>query len=443
MKHKVFIETHGCQMNVSDTERVSSRLLTSGFELVESESEADIVLLNTCSIREKASHKVFTRIGEIHQLNSKKPLIGVMGCVAQLEGANLFEKSTGVKVVGGTGALDRLPHLLNKAIETNKRQLDLGAGVDNDWDVEFTVRHSDYVAYVPIIEGCNKFCTYCIVPYSRGRERSRSASSIVNEVVELKARGVREICLIGQNVNSYRPASEDGLESFRGATSFSRLLRAVAATNVERIKFTTSFPRDFHEDIVRAMDENENLCEWVHLPVQSGSDKILREMRRGYTASFYMGLVEKIRNSPRRISLTTDLIVGFPSESDNDFEDTVKLARDCEYEGAYIFKYSSRQGTPAQLLKDTVPETTKTERFLYLERVQKEVQKKKYAGYVGRKLKVLLEKENDRLSGNLTGHSTCHKVVNVDAPTSILGRVMDVEILEAKANCLIGKRLDI
>jgi tRNA-2-methylthio-N6-dimethylallyladenosine synthase len=236
--------------------------------------------------------------------------------------------------------------------------------------------------------------------------------------------------------------SEDGLENFVGATPFSRLLRAVAATGMDRIKFTTSFPRDFHTDIISAMDENESLCEWVHLPVQSGSDKVLREMRRGYTTSFYMGLVEKVRRSARRISLTTDLIVGFPGESDKDFEDTVQLVKDCEYEGAYIFKYSSRPGTPAQLLGETVSEPVKTERFLALERVQKEIQKRKYAGYVGRRLRVLVEKENGKFSGSLTGHSACQKVVNIDGPVNLLGKVLDVEIVEAKANCLIGKRLE-
>lgn len=427
-------------MNVSDTERVSSKLLREGFAIVSREEEADVLLLNTCAIREKAVHKIFTRVGEIRQKHSsKQPLIGLMGCVAQLEGATLFEKSQAVSIVGGTGAIDRLPEIIERAIDKKGRHLDMGESVgETDWDIEPEVRHSRYVAFVSIIEGCNKFCTYCIVPYSRGRERSRNAKSIIEEINRLKADGVKEVCLIGQNVNSYRPLTEEGLEGIKGATPFSRLLRAVAATGMERIKFTTSFPRDFHEDIVISIEEHSNLCEWVHLPVQSGSDNVLKAMKRGYTARFYLNLVERLHKSTRNISLTTDIIVGFPNESDNDHRETLQLVEKCEFDGAYIFKYSERQGTPAQIMGDTIDERLKTERFLEVESLQKKIQQRKYSDCVGKEMDVLVEKESVRGSGQVSGHSTCQKVVNLQGDSSLLGSILRVRIEEAKVNSLIG-----
>lgn len=438
-KHKVFIETHGCQMNVSDTERAYSNLIENGYEIVENETDADVVLLNTCSIREKAENKVFSRIGEIQKDNIKGPLIGVMGCVAQLEGAALFERAKAVKVIGGTGAINRLPNMISNALKTKKSQIDLDERVVEDWEAKYNMRHSRYVAYIPIIEGCNKFCTYCIVPYSRGRERSRNALSVLKEIADLKESGIKEVFLIGQNVNSYHPLSLEGLEGIKGATPFSKLLRAVAETGIQRIKFTTSFPRDFHIDIVTAMEEYNNLCEWVHLPVQSGSDKILKSMRRGYTRDYYMKLVDRIHKSSKNISLTTDLIIGFPGESDNDFEETMNLVRECNFDGAYIFKYSERHGTPAELLKNNITTTVKKERFKALEALQKSFQLKKYANYIGKKVDVLVEKSSTKVEGQMSGHSTCHKVVNFNADVDCLGKILKVRISAAKENSLFGE----
>src|SRR5213078_4461110 len=250
------------------------------------------------------------------------------------------------------------------------------------WDVSPAERRSPYVALVPIIEGCNKFCSFCIVPYSRGREKSRSAIEIVAEVQGLRSLGYKEVQLIGQNVNSYRPQSRQGLECYSGATAFSRLLRAIAETGMPRIKFTTSFPRDFHPDIVAALEEYPNLCDWIHLPVQSGSDRILKAMRRGHSADDYLRRVDAIRGSKGRLSLTSDIIVGFPGESENDFEDTMRLVRACEYDGLFIFKYSKRAGTPAAILEDAVPETDKTARFLELEELQSSLQNRIYNDYI-------------------------------------------------------------
>src|SRR5215471_2472460 len=273
MSARVYIETLGCQMNVADTERAATGLRQAGYELIGSPEDADIVLFNTCSVRERAAQKVYTRIGEVREeRHGTKPLIGVMGCVAQLEGESIFDQASAVDMVIGTRATDRIARLIERVREGETAVLDLGErGAADSWDVSPVERHSPYVAFVPIIEGCNKFCSFCIVPYSRGREQSRPAEEIVAEVRQLRQNGYREVHLIGQNVNSYRPRTERGLEAFPGASLFSRLLRAVADTGMERIKFTTSFPRDFHPDIVSAIEEHPNLCDWIHLPVQSGS----------------------------------------------------------------------------------------------------------------------------------------------------------------------------
>jgi len=363
----------------------------------------------------------------------------VMGCVAQLEGEAVFTQAASVNLVIGTRATDRIPELIERAREGEKRVLDLGERDDNEsWDVSPVERHSPHVAFIPIIEGCNKFCSFCIVPYSRGRERSRPASEIVAEARRLQGLGYKEIHLIGQNVNSYRPRVAEGLEGFAGATPFCRLLRAVAATGLPRIKFTTSFPRDFHPDIVTAIEENPNLCDWVHLPVQSGSDRILKLMRRGHKRGDYIERIQRIKNSSRRLALTSDIIVGFPGETDEDFQQTVELVRECEYDSLYIFKYSKRSGTPAAEFHDNVSEAEKKARFLELEKVQRAAQEKIYSSYVGRKLSVLAEKQSSRSADDLSGHSTCHKVVNFRGDTSLEGEIVDVVVTAAKTNSLYG-----
>lgn len=443
MSSKVYIETFGCQMNVADTERAATGLRKAGYEIADAAEGADVVLLNTCSVRERAERKVFRRIGEIRKLTTaehKRPLIGVMGCVAQLEGPQIFADAPAVDMVIGTRATDRIPLLIDRAKEGERTVIDLEERGEADvWDVSPVERRSPYVAFVPIIEGCNKFCSFCIVPYSRGREKSRSAKEIVDEILSLRALGYKEVHLIGQNVNSYRPKKTDGLENVTGATPFSRLLRALAATGMERIKFTTSFPRDFHPDIVSAIDECPNLCDWVHLPVQSGSNRILKLMRRGHSREDYLRRIDGIKNAQRHLSLTSDIIVGFPGETDEDFAETMELVRRCEYDGLYIFKYSRRSGTPAATLEDVVPEDVKRDRFLALEELQTQIQTRIYNGYVGKKLSVLVEKQSARLPEDMTGHSTCHKVVNFKASEATAGRIVDVLVSRAKPNSLYGE----
>ena len=437
---KVYLETFGCQMNVSDSERVATSLAAKGFEVTPNENSADIVLINTCSVREKAEHKLYTRVGQFRNYREVKPVIGVMGCVAQLEGETLFDKISGIDFVIGTKAVGRVADAIQKVYDGESGVTDLGEReLDYDWSVADAQRHSPYVAFVPIIEGCNKFCTYCIVPFSRGREVSLSASEIIRNVLEMRRQGVKEIHLIGQNVNSYRPKSDSGLETFHGATPFSRLLRAVAATGIERIKFNTSFPRDFHPDIIDAINEHENLCNWVHLPVQSGSDRVLKMMKRGHTIESYFKKIDKLKESSRDIALTTDIIVGFPGETEKDFEDTKKAVEYCGYDSAYIFKYSPRPGTPAFEMDDDVTLGEKKLRFIELEGVQKRSQNQRLQRYLGKRVQVLAERVSTRSADDITGHSTCHKLVNFRGSKDLVGKLVDVRIRELKTNSLFGE----
>ena len=456
----------GCQMNVSDSERVATKLVSEGYEITEDIASADVVLINTCSVREKAEQKLFTQVGRVRQKYGREPVIGVMGCVAQLEGDTLFQRAPSIDFVLGTKAVGRVGEAIANAVDQRSgtlpnarvaarhadphfdsrrsgkfaKYIDLGEReIDYDWSVAEGERHSKHVAFVPIIEGCNKFCTYCIVPFSRGRERSLPAAEIVRQVLTLMREGVKEVHLIGQNVNSYRPTSEAGLEGFKGSTPFSCLLRAVAATGIERVKFTTSFPRDFKPDIVDAIEENENLCNWVHLPVQSGSDRVLKAMRRLHTIDSYKKKIDRIRSSPRDIALTSDIIVGFPGETEEDFDRTVELVEYCGYDSAYIFKYSPRPGTPAFEMLDTVSDEEKTARFIELERVQREVQNRRLRRYLGKTLSVLAERESTKSESDITGHSTCHKVVNFRGTRDMIGSIRNVRINEVKSNSLYGE----
>ena len=453
-------------MNVSDSERVATNLASKGYEITSDAASADIVLINTCSVREKAEQKLFTQVGRIRQRFGDEPVIGVMGCVAQLEGDTLFKSAPTIDFVIGTKAVGRVDEAIANVINQRTgilpnarvaarhadpafvtqrtsrfaQYIDVGEReIDYEWSVAEGQRSSKYVAFVPIIEGCNKFCTYCIVPFSRGRERSLPAAEIVRQVLTLRREGVREVHLIGQNVNSYRPTTEAGLEGFKGTTPFSRLLRAVAATGVERVKFTTSFPRDFKPDIVEAIEEHENLCNWVHLPVQSGSDSVLKAMRRLHTVDSYIKRIDRIKSSSKDIALTTDIIVGFPGETDADFRKTVELVEYSGYDSAYIFKYSPRPGTPAFEMGDTVSEEEKTARFIELEKIQRDVQRRRLQRYLGCTVSVLAERQSTKSSDDISGHSTCHKVVNFRGSRDMIGTIRDVRITEIKSNSLYGE----
>src|SRR5215475_12669946 len=455
MGKKVYLETYGCQMNVHDSEKATRVFSDLGYSQTSEVSEADLILLNTCMVREKAARKVFARINEIKNeisrcgsrpgANRELPVFGVMGCVAQAEADRLFERSRDIKMVMGTQAISRLPSLMGQLEKGFNRVIDVRLSKEAEFlELEASSRQTKHIAYITITEGCNKFCSFCIVPFTRGRERSRPADRIIDEAKALGEQGYQEIHLLGQNVNSYglsgryhgNPASADGGDEI----TFAKLLDRVATeSGVPRIKYTTSYPRDFDEEIVRVMDAHENLCEWIHLPAQAGSDRVLRAMRRGYTRREYIEKIEAIRRSKKDIAITGDMIVGFPGETADDFNETMNLVAEVEYDGLYIFKYSPRPRTPAATYTDSIPEEVKTERFLRAQELQDRIQKRRYERYLGRIVEVLVEGKSSRSSSDYTGHTRCNKVVNFPIATEALGKLVNVKITGVKSHSLYGE----
>lgn len=471
-------------MNVHDSEKAIHALSDLGYSQTSETHEADLILLNTCMVREKAARKVFTRINEIKSeikrcegraaSNKKLPVFGVMGCVAQAEADRLFERSRDIKMVMGTQAISRLPALMRQLENGFNRVIDVRLSKEAEFlELEAAGRQTKHIAYITITEGCNKFCSFCIVPFTRGRERSRPADRIVVEARALGEQGFKEIHLLGQNVNSYglsgryhanaggnagnlrNPGSsssshqEDGQEDGNEITFAMLLDRVAAESGVPRIKYTSSYPRDFDEEIVRVMDARENLCEWIHLPAQAGSDRLLRAMRRGYTRREYIEKIEAIKGAKKEISITGDMIVGFPGETDDDFNETMSLVAEVEYDGLYIFKYSPRPMTPAAAYADSVPEEVKTERFLRLQELQDRIQRRRYERYLGRTVEVLVEGTSSRSSSDYTGHTRCNKVVNfpISSPmgpmvplgSGALGKLVNVNITGVKSHSLYGE----
>jgi tRNA-2-methylthio-N6-dimethylallyladenosine synthase len=455
MAKKFYLETYGCQMNVHDGEKAVFALSGAGYEPTSDPVEADLVLLNTCMVREKAARKVDARIVELKNLFIRSriegtiPVFGVMGCVAQAEADRLFERSKDVKLVIGTQALARLPKLLEQLEQGFPKAIDVRLSKDAEFfELQADQRRTGYIAYITITEGCNKFCSFCIVPFTRGRERSRPPERIIFEARDLHRQGFKEVHLLGQNVNSYGLSgryhgnsgnSGNSVVEGEGEITFARLLERVASeSGIPRIKFTTSYPRDFDQEIVKVIDEHEALCEWVHLPAQSGSDRVLRAMRRGYTRVEYLDKIAAIKRARKDIAITGDLIVGFPGETEDDFNETLSLVAEVEYDGLYIFKYSPRPRTPAATYPDSIPDEVKTERFLKLEEIQKRVQQRRYERYLGRIVEVLVEGRSARSASHMSGHTRCHKVVNFEAEEKILGEIVKVKITEAKPHSLYG-----
>lgn len=453
MTKKLYLETHGCQMNVHDSEKASFALAGSGYELTSTPTEADLILLNTCMVREKAARKVYSRIGELKRQYLKQenkpsqlPIFGVMGCVAQAEADRMFDRNKDIRLVLGTQAIGKLPELVSQLEEGFTRAIDIRLTKNAEFfELEADVRRTEHVAFITITEGCNKFCSYCIVPFTRGRERSRPADNIVAEAKSLAEHGFKEVQLLGQNVNSYGLSghyhgnSANGELEVLDKVTFAKLLERVAKeSGLPRIKFTTSYPRDFDEEIVKVIDEHENLCEWVHLPAQSGSNRILRAMRRGYTREEYLSKINAIKNAQKDIAITGDMIVGFPGETEEDFNETLSLAAETEYDGLYIFKYSPRPNTPAAAYADSVSEEVKTERFLRLQELQMRVQAQRYSRYLDRTVEVLVEGESARSTTDCFGHTRCNKVVNFPAPKTLVGNLVNVKVTQVKNHSLYG-----
>ena len=449
---KVYIETHGCQMNVHDSEKALYALSDIGYEVVASPTEADLVLLNTCMVREKPEQKVFKRIESIKheqkRVAGKALVFGVMGCVAQAEAERIFDRSKDVNIVIGTQSIGKLPQMVRQIEQGYSRSIDVSLTKDADFfEISPTTRQTNQIAYVSIIEGCNKFCSYCIVPFTRGRERSRPADNILAEIQGLAEHGYKEVHLLGQNVNSY------GLSGrYRGSlptklsspqndqVTFARLLEMVAQEGrIPRIKYMTSYPRDFDQEIIRVMDEQENLCEWVHLPAQSGSNRVLKRMRRGYTFQEYMSKISFIKAAKKDYSVTGDLIIGFPGETEQDFLETLRLVAEVEYDGLFIFQYSARPNTASLAYEDTVPEAVKTERLMKVVELQNRIQQRRYARYLGRTVEVLIEGISAKSEAEFTGHTRCQKTVNFSSRDSRIGDIVRVKIDRIGKNSLHGQ----
>src|SRR6185312_7484439 len=395
----------GCQMNVHDSERVAGTLVAHGYRAVESMQEAGLILFNTCSIRDKAAQKVFDRLANYKALQKQGKKFGVLGCVAQQEGEAIFARAPHVSLVVGSASYPRLPELIAQLEAGDAQVTGLAGAADEAFETALTRRDHPFRAFVTVIEGCDKHCAYCIVPYTRGKERSRTSAAVLDEVSRLVEMGYTEVTLLGQNVNSYRDPSPRGMD-------FAELLEAVAQVpGLRRVRYTTSHPRDFTPSIVAAMGRNPVLCDHVHLPVQSGSNEVLQQMRRGYTREHYLEIIAAIHACPRPLAVTTDLIVGFPGESEHDFERTVDLLDEVRYAGAFIFKYSPRPHTEAQAWADDIPDAVKTERLMILQRRQQEIQMADNKAMVGQEIEVMVEAFHPKL-GQWAGRASNNRVVN-------------------------------
>ena len=438
---KYFIETHGCQMNVHDSERMAGLLDQAGYDPTEDDGDADVIVINTCSVRERAEEKLFTRLGEIHHRGleeGSRPVVAVTGCVAQQEGAKLLQRSSAIDVVVGTQNIRRLPILVGEAVEQRPRRplIDLAPLDDVSFPLGVARRAEPWKAYVTIIEGCNEFCAFCVVPYTRGHERMREVAAIVAEARRAVDTGAREIQLLGQIVNHYQ-APDDS------ACDFAALLERLSAIDgLERIRFASPHPRHVTPRMIAALRDNPKVCRHLHLPVQSGSSRVLAAMRRRHTREDYLALVERLRDAMPDLALSTDMIVGFPGETETDFADTLSLTAAVRYHSMFSFKYSTRPNTLAsKRMQDDVTEEEKTRRIVMLQGLQKDVQGQLYQAAIGRHETVLVEARSRRREWELSGRTSGNTVVNFEGPPSLIGTLAPVQITGANPNSLRGELL--
>ncbi len=421
-------------MNVHDSEKVIGTLLGQGYTQVETPEQADLIFYNTCSIRDKAEQKVFSRLQQFKK-DGKGKTFAVLGCVAQQEGDRIFEKAPHVSLVCGSASYNKLPDLLVQLETGGRRVTGLSLDTDETFDTPLTRRDNPHRAYITIIEGCDKSCAYCVVPFTRGPERSRTSASVLAEARSIAEAGYTEIQLLGQNVNSYRDPSPAGWD-------FATLLDRVGKVpGIRRVRFTTSHPRDFVKEIVDAIDGNPALCNHVHLPVQSGSSRVLEAMQRLYTREDYMRRIEWMKRARRPIAITTDIIVGFPGETEADFEATLDLIDQVEYDSLFSFKYSRRPNTPALALGDQIEEEEKGRRLAILQERQRAIQVRRNATYVGAVEECLVEGFN-KTTGQWIGRTSQNKTLNFLRPASdedLLGRYVQVKVTRAGPNSLAGE----
>jgi tRNA-2-methylthio-N6-dimethylallyladenosine synthase len=430
-----FLETFGCQMNDHDSEKVAGVLFSRGYRQVETPDAASLILYNTCSIREKAAQKVFSRLGEFRTKQSEGQIIGVLGCLAQQEGEDIFARAPWVSLVCGSASYRKLPEMLAQLEAGNHRVTGLDTDTDETFETEVTRRDNPWRAYLTIIEGCDKACAYCVVPYTRGPERSRASGSVLQEVRQLADLGYSEVQLLGQTVNSYADPSSRRMR-------FSELLLAVAdVSGIRRVRFTTSHPRDFTPDIVEAIEAQPKVCNHVHLPVQSGSTKVLQAMQRTYTRTEYLEKIAIIRGAKRPTSITTDIIVGFPGETEADFEETLSLLELVRYDAMFSFKYSPRPNTPSLAMGDLIPEMEKSRRLGLLQEKQRQVQSVRHESLVGTTFEVLVANKSRR-ENHWSGHTSCHRVLNFTSQqTELLGTYVQVRVTGAGPNSLVGEQV--
>ena len=444
---KVHIKSFGCQMNVYDSHRMADTLAPEGFAETASPEDADLVILNTCHIREKAVDKVYSEIGRIREMkeaaarDGRRMMIAVAGCVAQAEGKEIIRRAGAVDLVVGSQNYHRLPEMIARAGRGDK-VVDTEFPIEDKFEVlaapkRDAITKRGISAFVTVQEGCDKFCTFCVVPYTRGVEVSRPVEKIVTEVERLAEAGVREVTLIGQNVNAYHGVEADGT-----ASSLGRLLRRLSQVpGILRLRYTTSHPRDMDDDLIAAHAELPALMPYVHLPVQSGSDRILDVMNRNHSRADYLRVIERLRGARSDLAFTSDFIVGFPGETEADFRETLSLINDVAFAGAYSFMYSARPGTPAADMDNQVPHEEKAERLQRLQAVITRHQREFNAGFAGRDMDVLLEKPG-RLPGQLVGRSPYLQAVQVMAPATLIGSVRRVTVTEVGSNSLFAALAD-
>jgi tRNA-2-methylthio-N6-dimethylallyladenosine synthase len=434
-KKRFFIETFGCQMNHHDSEKVAGTLIKMGYEPTEIASDADLLLLNTCNIREKANQKVFSRLGSLQKTYRTKPgaKVGLLGCMAQMEGLKIFEKAPNVNLVVGSSSYSFIPQLIEKLEQGVPHVIDVSQDTDRLFETYTQTRENPYKAFVTIMEGCNRFCAFCVVPYTRGPERSRPGAHILGEIQQLATEGYQEVMLLGQTVNSWRDPAQI-------IPSFAELLKRVADINgIQRVRFTSPHPSDFHPEIVQVIEDAPAVCNQVHLPVQSGSTTVLRRMKRDYTRDEYLRRADFIKAAKREIALSTDIIVGFPGETQDDFEQTLSLMEQVGYDQVFSFKYSPRPGTEAFGFGDTVPEEEKGRRLSVLQEFQRKIQLARNATLVGRDYEVFVEGKSQRDSQELMGRTTQNKIVNFAGSPELLGRFAQVRVTHYFPNSLAGE----
>jgi len=437
MSRKVFVKTHGCQMNEYDSAKMVD-VLNDSHEMirVNSPEEADVLLLNTCSIREKAQEKVFSELGRWRELKSKKPdlVIGVGGCVASQEGAAIRERAPYVDMVFGPQTLHRLPEMYRDVSKTHQPVMDISFPEIEKFDRLPEPKADGPSAFVSVMEGCSKYCTFCVVPYTRGEEISRPFDDVLAEVAQLASQGVREVNLLGQNVNAYRGAMHDG-----DVADLGLLINYVAAIDgIDRIRFTTSHPVEMSDSIIQAFAEVPELVSHLHLPVQSGSDRILAAMKRGHTALEYKSRIRRLREARPDLSLSSDFIIGFPGETDADFEATMNLIADIGFDHSFSFIYSARPGTPASGLVDDVPIEVKKQRLALLQARINQKAAEISRNMIGTKQRILVERLSKKGENQVAGRTENNRVVNVDGSAELIGQFVDVEITEALPNSLRG-----